>query len=129
MMELIKEYEQKLPILGVCLGHQAIGEFYGGTVVKAAKPMHGKLSQVHLAKDFLFEGIPSPSTVVRYHSLVLEKCPPPLMPLAWSANEELMGLGHTHLPIRGLQFHPEAVLTTGGLQMIKNWVRYYGLHT
>ncbi|MDN4164586.1 aminodeoxychorismate/anthranilate synthase component II [Cytophagales bacterium LB-30] len=129
LMELIKEYEQQVPILGICLGHQALGEFYGGKVVKAAKPMHGKLSEVYFEQDFLFERIPARSTVVRYHSLVLEKCPSPLVPLAWTDQKELMGLAHADLPIRGLQFHPEAVLTEGGLQMIKNWVHYYDLHS
>ena len=122
-MEVLSYYSDKLPILGVCLGHQAIGEFFGWELTKALRPMHGKISTIQHDGHGLFEGIPSPYSVVRYHSLVLEANPQsPLIANAFTSEGEVMGLYHRKRPICGIQFHPEAVLTQYGKMLIRNWV-------
>lgn len=127
MPALIQEYYQRLPMLGVCLGHQALGEFFGGTVERAARPMHGKVSDISCVPgSLLFEGLPAAFPVTRYHSLLLrEPLPASLQALAHStgAAPELMAFAHRHLPLYGVQFHPEALLTSHGLAILANWLR------
>jgi anthranilate synthase component 2 len=119
----------KAPILGVCLGHQAIGEAFGGKVVRAAKLMHGKTSPVNHDGKGVFAGLPTPLTCTRYHSLIVEEDSLPA-DLAITARTSasngasvIMGLRHKTLPIEGVQFHPESVLTEGGRQMIRNFMQ------
>lgn len=124
LMQVLEYYHNKLPILGVCLGHQAIGEFFGASLTKAQKPMHGKISKISVINEnALFYGLPQSFDVVRYHSLVLQNLPECLEITALSQEKEIMALKHKFLPIYGLQFHPEAALTEFGLQMITNWVK------
>jgi anthranilate synthase component 2 len=127
MPQLIREYYQQKPMLGVCLGHQALGEFFGATLGHAARPMHGKVSEINWRPDdSLFAGLPATLSVTRYHSLVLcEPLPASLLPLAHTLGPtpELMALRHAHWPLFGVQFHPEALLTTHGLAILANWLR------
>ncbi len=122
MPSVIQHYHDKLPMLGICLGHQALGQFFGAQVSKALKPMHGKISEITCAKDPIFAGLPSKINVVRYHSLVVNDCPAALVPLAQTAAGELMAFRHEQWPLYALQFHPEAALTEHGLAMLKNWL-------
>jgi anthranilate synthase component 2 len=120
--------ERGVPLLGVCLGHQAIGEAFGGTVVRASHPMHGKTARVRHDGAGLFAGLPEPLSVMRYHSLVVDpgSLPDELEVTAWSADaaegEEVMALRHRHAPIQGVQFHPESVATSGGRQLLANFL-------
>ncbi|UYZ61852.1 anthranilate synthase component II [Hymenobacter weizhouensis] len=127
MPEVIEFYHQRLPILGVCLGHQALGEFFGGRLRRGQQPMHGKVSEVvWTTPDPLWAGLPARMAVTRYHSLVLDALPPMLEPLAYTtgpAAPELMALRHRTLPLYGVQFHPEALLTSHGLALLGNWVK------
>ncbi|WP_291727618.1 anthranilate synthase component II [Bernardetia sp.] len=127
MMDVIDFYHQKLPILGVCLGHQALGIYFGDALIYAEKPMHGKVSLINSCvdenKDLIFQNMPSKIEVVRYHSLLIElRKNSPLIPTAFTEKGELMAFSHTTLPIKGIQFHPEAALTKYGLQMLENWL-------
>lgn len=123
LMNIIAEYHNKTPILGICLGMQAIGEFFGAKLVHAREPIHGKTSAIHLEEDcILWNDIKNPTTVMRYHSLVLKELPACLIPTAWTAENELMALQHQTLPIFGVQFHPESILTQEGHQMLNNWL-------
>lgn len=128
-MDLIKHFAQlkrKVPILGVCLGHQAIGAAFGGDVVRAPKLMHGKTSEVAHDGKTIFAGIPSTMTCTRYHSLIVaEKGFPAELEISarTSDGETIMGLRHRELPIEGVQFHPESVLTTHGKEIIKNFLK------
>ncbi|WP_324672506.1 aminodeoxychorismate/anthranilate synthase component II [Hymenobacter sp. GOD-10R] len=127
MMRVIAQYHQRVPMLGVCLGHQAVGQFFGASVVRAARPMHGKVSEMRcVVDDPLFTNLPRQLTVTRYHSLTLNNLPSALLPLAYTNDEhnELMALRHRTLPLYGVQFHPEALLTTEGLSLLRNWVNY-----
>ena len=124
LMEVLGAFYNKMPILGICLGHQAIGQFFGARLIKAIKPMHGKVSEVFCEQDYLFHGLNRPLKVVRYHSLVLEQLPDTLLSTAGTAEGEIMALKHKTLPIRGVQFHPEAILTESGLAMLKNWLLF-----
>lgn len=124
MMEVIHYYIHQLPVLGICLGHQAIGTYFGASLVKAIQPMHGKISIVSLNKDELFEQIPSPASVVRYHSLILQKLPACMETIAYTDRQEIMAIRHKNLPVRGIQFHPEAALTIHGIKMIENWIKF-----
>jgi anthranilate synthase component 2 len=124
MMEVIDYYIHHLPMLGICLGHQAIGTYFGASLVKAFQPMHGKISTVSLEKDYLFRQIPSQTSVVRYHSLVLQELPAGLETIASSASYEIMAIRHKTLAVRGVQFHPEAALTVHGMKMIENWIKF-----
>lgn len=127
MPAVIEAYHQKLPMLGVCLGHQALGEFFGARVVRAARPMHGKTSVIqHEDQTGLFAELPPSFAVTRYHSLVLQQpLPAVLEPLAHTADAaaELMAFRHRTLPLHGVQFHPEALLTDHGLVILANWLR------
>jgi anthranilate synthase component 2 len=121
---LIREFAGKLPILGVCLGHQSIGAAFGGNIIRAKRVMHGKTSTVTHNRQDCFSGIPSPYTVVRYHSLVIERAslPSVLSVTAESDDGEIMGVRHKTLPIWGVQFHPESIITEHGHDLLKNFL-------
>jgi anthranilate synthase/aminodeoxychorismate synthase-like glutamine amidotransferase len=121
----IRELGGKLPILGVCLGHQAIGEAFGGRIVRAPQPIHGKASRVKHDGRGIFAGVPEEIEVGRYHSLVIEPatCPRVLEVTAATPDGIIMGVRHRTLPIEGVQFHPESVLTGSGMQILSNFVR------
>ncbi|MEG4342913.1 aminodeoxychorismate/anthranilate synthase component II [Microcoleus sp. A003_D6] len=124
-LELIKELGPTLPILGVCLGHQSIGQVFGGKIVSAPILMHGKTSQVEHAGVGVFQGVESPMIATRYHSLVIEKqsCPEVLEITAWVEDGTIMGVRHREYPhIEGVQFHPESILTTSGKQLLRNFL-------
>ena len=127
MPALIQAFHQTVPMLGVCLGHQALGEFFGAEVGRAARPMHGKVTDMRCdPAEPLFAGLPAVQPVTRYHSLVVrEPLPPVLRALAHTTGPtpELMALRHCTLPLYGVQFHPEALLTPHGLAMLSNWLR------
>ncbi|HXN34099.1 MAG TPA: aminodeoxychorismate/anthranilate synthase component II [Polyangiaceae bacterium] len=124
-LELITALGGTLPILGVCLGHQAIGQAYGGRVVRAGRLMHGKTSPIVHDSRGIFEGLPSPFDATRYHSLLVERTSLPecLEISAWTEEGEVMGLRHRELDVEGVQFHPESVLTTQGKRLVANWLR------
>jgi anthranilate synthase component 2 len=123
-VEAIRHFAGKLPILGVCLGHQAIGAAFGGKVVRAQQLMHGKTSLITTTRQGVFAGLPEQFTVNRYHSLAIERisCPDVLASTAWTDDGEIMGVRHTELPIQGVQFHPESILTEHGHAMLKNFL-------
>jgi anthranilate synthase component 2 len=123
-LEVIKAFAGKLPILGVCLGHQAIGEAFGGNVVHAKELMHGKTSPVTHTGTGVFQGLPSPFIATRYHSLAVERemLPGCLEVTAWTADGEIMGMRHKTLDVEGVQFHPESILTEHGHAMLKNFL-------
>jgi len=124
-LELIKGAAvNKTPLLGVCLGHQAIGQAFGGTVTRAPKPMHGKVSQVSHKNESVFKGLPSPFTATRYHSLIVEResFPSELTVTAETEDGIIMGLVHKALPIHGVQFHPESIATEHGHALLKNFL-------
>jgi anthranilate synthase component 2 len=123
-VEAIRHFAGKLPILGVCLGHQAIGAALGGRIVRAQQLMHGKTSEITTTQQGVFAGLPPKFTVNRYHSLSIERasCPPELQVTAWTADGEIMGVRHQTLPIEGVQFHPESILTEHGHAMLKNFL-------
>ena len=120
----IQHFAGKLPILGVCLGHQAIGAAFGGTIVRAQQLMHGKTSVMTTTQEGVFAGLPKQFTVNRYHSLSIERatCPACLKVTAWTDDGEIMGVKHTSLDIEGVQFHPESILTEHGHAMLKNFL-------
>ncbi len=120
--------EQSLPMLGVCLGHQALGEVFGGTVTHAPELMHGKTSPVHHDGLGVFAGLPSPFIATRYHSLAVlaDTVPAELAVTAWTEDGVVMGLQHRELPLHGVQFHPESVLTEGGYRLLANWLETCG---
>ncbi|GAB3823120.1 anthranilate synthase component II [Pontibacter rugosus] len=122
MMEVITYYHERVPMLGICLGHQALGEFFGASLEKGLRPMHGKISEISCESDAIFKDLPQRMPVVRYHSLVLRNVPKSIVPLAFTQEGELMAFKHSILPLYALQFHPEAALTTYGLHMLQNWV-------
>ena len=129
-LETITELGGKIPILGVCLGHQSIGQAYGGKIVKAQEVMHGKTSMVHHHNKHVFEKCDNPFTATRYHSLVIEKqtIPECLEVTAWTENaagelDEIMGVRHKELAVEGVQFHPESILTDFGHHLLTNFVR------
>lgn len=130
LMEIIEYYHKKLPILGICLGHQAIGEFFGATLTHAHKPMHGKLSEIITQPSLLFKDLPSSFKVVRYHSLILKNPASNLKTIATThdQHQEIMALEHSHLPIFGVQFHPEAILCEYGLEILQNWLEIVQLY-
>jgi len=120
----IRELAGKLPILGVCLGHQAIGQAFGGRIVRAGRLMHGKTSPVHHDGRELFRNLSNPFDAIRYHSLLIEKATLPacLEMTAWTAEEEIMGVRHRELPLWGVQFHPESILTVEGKRLLQNFL-------
>lgn len=123
-IEAIKYFAGKLPILGVCLGHQAIGEAFGGTVIRASRIMHGKTSPMEHDGRGVFTGLPNPFDGMRYHSLVVQESdfPDCLEVTCRSDQNELMGLRHKSLPIEGVQFHPESIMTPAGITLLKNFL-------
>jgi anthranilate synthase component 2 len=128
-MDVVKTFAGKLPILGVCLGHQAIGQVFGGQVVQAGQLMHGKTSSIHHDGQGVFSGLPTPYTATRYHSLVVarESLPDCLQISAWTETaageiEEIMGFRHRQLDVEGVQFHPESILTEHGHQLMQNFL-------
>lgn len=120
----IKHFAGKLPILGVCLGHQSIGQAYGGRIVRAERLMHGKTSPVFHDGRELYAGLPDPFDATRYHSLLIERdsLPECLEITAWTVENEIMGIRHRELPVWGMQFHPESILTVTGMEMLKNFL-------
>ena len=123
----IRHLAGRLPILGVCLGHQAIGAAFGGNIVRAQQLMHGKTSVITTTRQGVFAGLPEQFTVNRYHSLAIEKssCPEVLEVTAWTADGEIMGVRHRELAIEGVQFHPESILTEHGHAMLKNFLKQH----
>jgi len=121
---LIRELGGELPLLGVCLGHQCIGEAFGGRVVRASRLMHGKTSPIMHDSRTIFSGLPSPFEAIRYHSLLVEpgSLPECLEVSAWTAEGEIMGLRHKRLAVEGVQFHPESILTQYGKELLKNFL-------
>jgi anthranilate synthase component 2 len=128
-VEAIRHFVGKLPLLGVCLGHQAIGQAYGGDVVRAKSIMHGKTSQIHHADKGLFRGLPNPFTATRYHSLAVDRAtlPDDLEVTAWTEDGEIMGFQHRTRPVFGVQFHPESIATEGGHQLLDNFLDLAGV--
>ena len=123
-MEVIDKFSGKIPILGVCLGHQCIGQVFGGNIVNAKSIMHGKTSEIFHNGKGVFKEIPSPFTATRYHSLVIDRntLPDSLEITASSDDEEIMGVKHKNFPVYGIQFHPESILTIQGMNILKNFV-------
>jgi len=123
--KVIKEFAGKIPILGVCLGHQAIGFAYGGKIIGAKKLMHGKTSMIYHNQKTIFKGIPNPFEATRYHSLVVERktLPSALEIIAWTKEGEIMGLKHKQFPLWGVQFHPESILTATGKDILANFLK------
>jgi len=123
--ELIRSWGERVPVFGVCLGHQCIGEVFGGTVVRAPQVVHGKTSMVHHDGRGLFEGLPDPLEATRYHSLIVDRdsVPDCLEITAWTDDGLVMGLRHRERPIEGVQFHPESVLTDAGHDLVGNFLR------
>ena len=122
--ELIKTFAGRIPILGVCLGHQCIGEVFGGDVIRAARPMHGKTSRIFHTQTAIFKSLPNPFDATRYHSLIVKRqtLPTALAVTAWTQDKEIMGLQHRRFPVYGVQFHPESILTTAGKDLLKNFL-------
>ena len=122
-LEVLRTLGSRYPILGVCLGHQCIGAAFGGQVVRAPRLMHGKTSPIYHNSTGLFAGLPNPFDATRYHSLIVaDPLPPDLMLTAYTSEGEVMGLRHRSLPVFGVQFHPESILTVGGRALLKNFL-------
>ncbi len=123
-LSLLKEYGGQVPTLGVCLGHQSIGQAFGGKIVHAKQIMHGKTSPIYHHNMGVFQGLPNPFTATRYHSLVIEResLPDCLEITAWTEDGEIMGVRHKTLPIEGVQFHPESILSEHGHQLLRNFL-------
>jgi len=123
-VDLIRAFAGKVPILGVCLGHQAIGYAFGGTITGAKKIMHGKISTITHTSQDIFAGMPNPFSATRYHSLAIEESSLPecLEAIAWAEDHEIMGVRHKTLPLWGVQFHPESILTKEGMKIFENFL-------
>jgi anthranilate synthase/aminodeoxychorismate synthase-like glutamine amidotransferase len=130
-LDVVRELAGRVPILGICLGHQAIGAALGGAIVRAAEPVHGRTSQVFHDGRSVFVGLPSPIVACRYHSLVIEResLPKELEVTAWTADGTIMAVAHRTLPVVGLQFHPESVLTDTGFDLLAAFLRQAGIAT
>jgi anthranilate synthase component II len=124
---LIKRFAGEIPMLGVCLGHQSIGQAFGGRIVHAKQLMHGKVSTIHHGGQGVFNGLREPFEATRYHSLVIERdsLPQALEITAWTADGEIMGVRHKSLPVEGVQFHPESILTQFGHELLQNFVKVH----
>lgn len=122
-MKVLEAFHQQIPILGVCLGHQVIGQYFGGDIIKAGQPKHGKISEIQHDGRTIFRGLPTSYTVARYHSLVVNcaSLPESLEVSALSEDGEIMAMRHKHYPIESVQFHPEAILTECGLKLLENF--------
>ena len=134
-VDAIKHFAGKIPVLGVCLGHQALGQAFGGQVVRARTVMHGKTSPVHHTGKGVFRGLPSPYTATRYHSLVVDKASLPdcFEVTAWTLDDngdmdEIMGMRHRELPLEGVQYHPESILTEHGHDLLNNFLKLSLIH-
>ena len=127
-LEVVNTFKGHIPILGVCLGHQTIGQAFGGKIIHAKTLMHGKTSQIHHTNQGVFKDLKNPFTATRYHSLVIERATLPdcLEVTAWTDDAEIMGVRHKTLPIEGVQFHPESVLTEHGHDLLNNFLKAYG---
>jgi para-aminobenzoate synthetase component II len=125
LVPLVKRFAGEIPILGVCLGHQAIGHAFGGRVVRAGKIMHGKTSEIHHDNKTIFHGLPKPFTATRYHSLIVERrsLPKCLAISAETADGTIMGFRHREFPVEGVQFHPESVLTSPVIDLLRNFLK------
>ena len=125
LCDAIREFAGRVPVIGVCLGHQAIGQVYGGNVVRAPELLHGKTSPIHHTNEGVFAGLPNPMPATRYHSLMIERetLPETLNVTAQTESGMIMGVRHRELDIEGVQFHPESILTTSGHDMIGNFVQ------
>lgn len=123
-LSVIEHFSQNIPVLGVCLGHQSIGQAFGGRIVHAKQLMHGKTSPIFHSNTGVFRGLPNPFIATRYHSLVIERAtiPDSLEITAWTEDEEIMGVRHRSLAIEGVQFHPESILSEQGHQMLRNFL-------
>ncbi len=123
-IEVIRNLGDRIPILGVCLGHQSIGQAYGARIVRGREPVHGKTSEIHHQDRSLFKGLPRPFVATRYHSLIVERqtLPPELEVTAWTDDGVIMGLQHREHPVMGVQFHPESILTRQGMHMLANFL-------
>ncbi len=124
-IDVIKHFAGKIPILGVCLGHQAMGEAFGGDVVRAPYLMHGKTSMIHHDGKTIFAGLPNPFEATRYHSLIIkrETLPPVLEISAWTEDGVIMGVRHKQFKVEGVQFHPESILTSAGKDLLRNFLK------
>lgn len=122
-LDVIREFGPRVPVFGVCLGHQCIGQAYGGKVIRAPRLMHGKTSQIYHRNQKLFTGVPSPFVATRYHSLIVEEpLPESLSVTAFTEEGEVMALRHKEHPVIGVQFHPESILTTYGVRILQNFL-------
>lgn len=126
-LEAIQSFAGDMPIFGVCLGHQAIGQVFGGEVVQAANLMHGKTSLIYHDNKTIFQGLPNPFSATRYHSLIVKKetLPSCLEISAWTKEGEIMGIRHKELPVEGVQFHPESIMTEVGMEILQNFIHFY----
>ncbi|MCM3006932.1 aminodeoxychorismate/anthranilate synthase component II [Priestia koreensis] len=126
-LKAIEEFAGEIPIFGVCLGHQSIGQVFGGNVIRSERLMHGKTSEIHHDGNTVFKGLEQPFVATRYHSLIVEKesLPECLEISAWTEEGEIMGLRHKTLPIEGVQFHPESIMTSFGKEMLQNFIHTY----
>lgn len=123
-IDTIRHFSGKIPLLGVCLGHQSIGEAFGGVVIRASRIMHGKTSPIYHDNKGVFEGLPNPFDGMRYHSLIVEKTSLPdcFEISAWTEEGEIMGLRHKEMDVEGVQFHPESIMTPAGITLLKNFM-------
>jgi len=130
-LPLLRAAPEDMPVLGVCLGHQSIGQAYGGDVIRAKTLMHGKTSQIHHNNTGIFKDLPNPFTATRYHSLAIKKetLPADLEITAWTDDDEIMGVQHKTRPIHGVQFHPESIATEGGHQLLANFLNLAGIES
>ena len=124
-VEAIRHFSRRIPILGVCLGHQSMAAAFGGQVIRADRIMHGKTSRIFHDEKFLYEGLPNPFPAIRYHSLLVNRnrIPDGFEISAWTERGEVMGIRHKQHPMEGVQFHPESILTDNGMDMMKNFLR------
>ncbi len=127
-VDIIKRYVGKKPILGVCLGHQAVGYAYGANIVRAERLLHGKTSPIIHDEKTIYKDLPNPFEATRYHSLLVEEAslPSDFEISAWTREGEIMGIRHKELPVEGVQFHPESILTECGKDLLRNFIDYYG---
>jgi anthranilate synthase component 2 len=130
-LPLLRAAPEDMPVLGVCLGHQSIGQAYGGDVIRAKTLMHGKTSLIHHNNKGIFKDLPNPFTATRYHSLAVkrETLPADLEVTAWTEDGEIMGVQHKTRPIHGVQFHPESIATEGGHQLLANFLNLAGIES
>ena len=127
-LDIVSNFKGKIPMLGVCLGHQTIGQVFGGKITHAKTIMHGKTSDIHHTNKGVFKGLSNPFTATRYHSLVIEResLPDCFEITAWTDDEEIMGIRHKELYIEGVQFHPESILSEHGHDLLRNFIKNYG---